>query len=154
MDNETPNRIVPARAGQEDTVRSLVRRAYEIYIRRMGKEPGPMLDDYAARIAEGSAYVLECGDETCGVLVLLDFPDYLLLDNVAVEPSCQGGGLGRFLIAFGEEEARRRGYQEIRLYTHECMTENIALYARLGYAETHRVTEKGYARVYMRKKIG
>lgn len=113
-----------------------------------------MLDDYAARVAEGAAYVLERDGAICGALVLLDFPGYLLLDNIAVDPSCQGQGLGRILIAFAEGEALRRGYREIRLYTHETMTENIAMYPRLGYEETHRVIEKGYARVYMRKKIG
>lgn len=147
-------RIIPARTGQEDTIRTLVRRAYAMYVPRMGKEPGPMVDDYAARVAEGSAYVLERDGAICGVLVLLDFPGYLLLDNVAIDPDCQGLGLGRILIDFAEEEALRRGYPEIRLYTHATMIENIAMYPRLGYEESHRVTEKGYARVYMRKKIG
>ena len=147
-------RILPAQAGQEDAIRALVRRAYAIYVPRMGKEPGPMLDDYAARVAEGAAYVLERDGAICGALVLLDFPGYLLLDNIAVDPSCQGQGLGRILIAFAEGEALRRGHREIRLYTHETMTENIAMYPRLGYEETHRVTEKGNARVYMRKRVG
>lgn len=112
-----------------------------------------MVDDYAVRVAEGSAYVLERDGAICGVLVLLDFPDYMLLDNVAVDPGCQGLGLGRILVAFAEGEALRRSYAEIRLYTHETMTENIAMYPRLGYEESHRVTEKGYARVYMRKVL-
>jgi hypothetical protein len=34
------------------------------------------------------------------------------------------------------------------------MTENIALYGRIGYAETHRATEKGLNRVYMAKPLG
>ena len=33
------------------------------------------------------------------------------------------------------------------------MTENQALYARLGYREFERRTEKGYPRVYMRKAL-
>jgi len=154
MKGLSANRIRKADRGEADILRSLVRRAYAIYVPRIGKEPGPMLDDYAARTAEGSAYVLECADNVCGVLVLLDFPGYLLLDNIAVDPSRQGQGLGRILMDFAEEEAQRRSYSEIRLYTHERMTENIVLYARLGYVETHRVTEKGYARVYMSKRIG
>lgn len=112
-----------------------------------------MLDDYAMRVKEGSAWVLEREGAIRGVLVLLDFPDYLLLDNVAVDPDSHGQGLGGMLIAFAEDEARRRGYPEIRLYTHETMVENIAMYPKLGYEESHRVTEKGYARVYMRKSI-
>jgi glutathione S-transferase len=33
------------------------------------------------------------------------------------------------------------------------MTENIALYRRAGYVETHRVSEKGFDRVYMTKRL-
>lgn len=154
MNEDRSIRIAPAREGHADAIRGLVRRAYAIYVPRMGKEPGPMLDDYAVRIAEGAVYVLERDGAMCGALVLLDLPGYLLLDNVAIDPACQGQGLGRILIAFAESEARRRGYSEIRLYTHETMTENIAMYRRLGYEESHRITEKGYARVYMRKTIG
>jgi hypothetical protein len=33
------------------------------------------------------------------------------------------------------------------------MTENIALYANLGFTETGRVTEKGFDRVYMEKDL-
>jgi hypothetical protein len=39
------------------TISEIVRRAYEIYLPRMEKPPGPMLDDYAARILEGAAFV-------------------------------------------------------------------------------------------------
>ena len=31
------------------------------------------------------------------------------------------------------------------------MTENLALYRRLGFHETGRISEKGYDRVYMAK---
>jgi ribosomal protein S18 acetylase RimI-like enzyme len=154
MKDQASMSVRPAREGDEDAIRVLVRRAYAMYVPRMGKEPGPMVDDYAARVRQGAAYVLERDGAICGALVLLDFPGYMLLDNVAIDPACQGRGLGRILIAFAEGEALRRGYREIRLYTHETMTENIAMYPRLGYEESHRVTEKGFARVYMRKKIG
>jgi RimJ/RimL family protein N-acetyltransferase len=33
------------------------------------------------------------------------------------------------------------------------MTENLALYRRLGFRETGRVREKGYDRVYMTKVL-
>jgi ribosomal protein S18 acetylase RimI-like enzyme len=56
-------------------------------------------------------------------------------------------------VAFAETEARRRGYSELRLYTHVLMTESQVLYRRLGFRETARVTEKGYDRVYMLKLI-
>ena len=49
--------------------------------------------------------------------------------------------------------ARRRGYEHLGLYSNEKMTENLKLYHWLGYEETHRVEEKGFHRVYMRKRL-
>jgi ribosomal protein S18 acetylase RimI-like enzyme len=113
-----------------------------------------MLDDYAARVAEGVVWVIEEGPSPAGIIVLLPKPDHLLLDNIAVAPAHQGAGLGRRLLDFAEGEAARRGYPEIRLYTHRTMTENQRLYAAIGYEETGRGTEAGYDRVFMRKRIG
>ena len=143
-----------ARPGDADAMRQLVQDAYGHYIARMGKPPGPMLDDYDRRIADGQAWVLEEGGRLAGLLVLEDAEgSALLLDNVAVAPSAQGKGHGRALVAFAEEEARRRGHGEVRLYTHVLMTENLGLYGRLGFRETGRVSEKGYERVYMAKAV-
>ena len=143
------------RAEPEDreTVKAIVRDAYSIYIERIGKPPGPMLDDYGKLIAEGAVSVLEePGAAIAAILVLLPKPDHLLLDNIAVRPDRQGQGLGGQLIAFAEAEARRLGFAELRLYTHERMTENIALYTRLGFVETGRGREAGYDRVFMTKR--
>ena len=145
--------IRPARPSEADTLRDVVHAAYHHYIARIGKPPGPMLDDYAARIADGQAWVLEDAGGIMGILVLEETPECFLLDNIAILPEGQGKGYGRALIQFAEAEARRRGYAEIRLYTHEMMTENVTLYARIGFVETHRVSEKGYARVYMTKQL-
>ncbi|MBB4302043.1 GNAT superfamily N-acetyltransferase [Rhodobium orientis] len=134
-------------------IEAIVEAAYAPYVPRMGKKPGPMLDDYAARVAEGVVQVATRDGTVEGVLVLLPGEDHLLLDNVAVAPSAQGSGLGRFLVAAAERAAADRGHKTLRLYTHETMTENIAMYLRLGYAETHRVTEKGFERVYLEKRV-
>ena len=144
----------PARAADLPAVRALVARAYGHYVARIGKPPGPMLDDYAARIAEGAVQVLEEDGRLVGLLVLLPEADHLLLDNVAVDPAAQGRGHGRRLVAAAEDEARRLGLPELRLYTHELMSENVAMYERLGFVETHRGQQAGYARVFMRKRLG
>jgi hypothetical protein len=47
----------------------------------------------------------------------------------------------------------RRGYSEIRLYTHQTMVENQRFYASIGYEETGRGSEAGYDRVFMRKPL-
>lgn len=134
-------------------VREIVRAAYTRYVARIGREPGPMLDDHAVPIDEGRLHVAEQDGIVRGVLVLLAGEDGMLLDNVAVAPEAQGRGLGRAMMAFAERAAVAAGYRAIKLYTNEAMVENIALYTRLGYAETHRAEEKGLRRVYMRKSL-
>lgn len=134
-------------------VERIVQAAYSLYVSRIGREPGPMLDDYAALIDEGRVYVVEHGGAVQGILVLIPEKDAMLLDNVAVAPAAQGLGLGRKLLGFAERTAIDRGYSRIRLYTNEAMTENIALYSRIGYSETHRAEEKGLRRVHMAKLL-
>jgi ribosomal protein S18 acetylase RimI-like enzyme len=146
-------RIRPATAADVPAIADIVDQAYRHYIDRMGKPPGPMLDDYAARVREGVVWVLEEEAAIAGIIVLLPTTNYLLLDNIAVAPTRQGLGLGRRLLAFAEAEAMRRGYHEIRLYTLQTMVENQRLYASIGYEETGRGTEAGYDRVFMRKQL-
>src|SRR5215204_3162409 len=113
-----------------------------------------MLDDYRRLIDQGVVSVLEeANGSIAALIVLMPQPDHLLLDNVAVRSDRQGRGLGRRLIAFAEAEAHRLGYAELRLYTHAMMTENIALYTRLGFRETGRGHEAGYDRVFMVKPL-
>jgi GNAT superfamily N-acetyltransferase len=146
-------RIHAATAADASVIEQIVEQAYRHYIPRIGKPPGPMLDDYNARVSAGVVWVIEEGAAIAGIIVLLPRPDHLLLDNIAVVPARQGAGLGRRLLAFAEAEAVRRGYREIRLYTHQTMTENHRLYAAIGYEETGRGTEAGYERVFMRKRL-
>ena len=150
MTDAGTNKPRPARPAEADTLRQIVDEAYGHYIERMGKAPGPMLDDYSRRTEDGQAWVLERDGTIVGLVVLEDDGQgALLLDNIAVAPSAQGQGVGRRLISFTESEARRRGCHQVRLYTHVLMVENIALYTRLGFRETGRVSEKGFDRVYM-----
>jgi len=144
------------RARNEDcaVIEAIVRAAYSVYIERIGRPPAPMLDDYARRIADGAVRVLEEVDgAVAAIIVLLVEDDHLLLDNIAVRPDRQGRGYGRRLIEFAEAEARQIGFAELRLYTHATMTENIALYSRLGFIETGRGHQSGYDRVFMRKPV-
>ena len=112
-----------------------------------------MLDDYRALIDANHVHVIEQDGIVQGLVVLLPQPGALLLDNVALTPAAQGRGLGRQLLQFAEAVARSAGYRVIELYTNAAMTENIALYMRNGYVETHRATEHGLHRVYMRKPL-
>ncbi|MEX2630963.1 MAG: GNAT family N-acetyltransferase [Tistlia sp.] len=143
-------------AGPEDlaAIEALVEAAYAVYVPRMGRRPGPMDDDYAARIAAGQAWVVP-GPEGAplALLVLEPQPDFLLVDNLAVAAAGRGQGLARRLLAFAESEARRLGYQELQLYTHKSMTENLAIYRHLGWELYRWASEKGFERAYFRKSV-
>lgn len=138
---------------QEDvpSIENIVRDAYEVYVPRIGQKPAPMSDDYGALLFAGQVFVAEEGEQILGIIVLKNGLKTLLLENVAVHPKAQGQGCGGSLIRFAEEEARRRCFKSISLYTNEAMTENIAYYKRLGFVETHRKNDCGYKRVFMEK---
>ena len=143
----------PAILADLQAIEEIVRHAYSPYICRIGRQPGPMSDDYEVLISKGRVYVVELDGTIQGILVLVPEQDAMLLDNVAVAPSAKGTGIGRSLLEYAEHSARAAGYRVIRLYTHESMTENIALYSRIGYTETHRAEEKGLKRVFMVKHL-
>ena len=105
-----------ARLEDFTAVEAIVRDAYSIYLGRMDKPPGPMLDDYAVLIRDGSVSVVDENGGVLAIIVLLAKSDHLLLDNVAVTDSEQGRGHGRALIAFAEQEAIRRGQRTLRLF--------------------------------------
>jgi ribosomal protein S18 acetylase RimI-like enzyme len=130
-----------------------VKSAYEHYVLRNNKVPAPMRDDYRQVIAECDVTVAEDEGGIVGVLVLRGASEGFLLDNIAVSPGQQGTGLGRHLLELAEVKARAAGYDSIYLYTQEIMTENQALYERIGYVEYARRHELGLDRIYMRKLL-
>ncbi len=148
--------IRKARPNDLPAIERIVVEAYSPYVARIGRKPGPMLDDYAGRIAAGEVEVVEGREGPGGldaILVLVPEKGALLLDNVAVADAARGQGLGGALIDHAEARARELGLPEVRLYTHELMTENQAIYAKRGYVETHRAEENGLRRVFMAKAL-
>ena len=145
--------IRKARATDADAIERIVADAYRPLAERMDKPPMPMLEDYPARIGEGVVDVIEDQDVVLGMIILVDQPDALMLENVAVAAEAQGRGVGRRLIDHAEAEARRRGQDRIRLYTHVTMVENQRMYAHLGYVETTRGEDEGYDRVQFEKSL-
>jgi N-acetylglutamate synthase-like GNAT family acetyltransferase len=143
----------PAVARDAAPIRALVRAAYHPYVARMGREPVPMLADYEAVVARGHSWVAELHGELVGVLVLEPAADHLLVENVAVRPDLHARGIGGRLLRLAEEQAAAVGLAELRLYTHETMTANIAYYPRRGYQETHREGQDGYGRVFFTKRL-
>ncbi len=150
MNNWTLRR---AEADDAPAMTDLVADAYRHYITRMGREPGPMVDDHAAQIRNDIVWLAEVGGRLTGALVLMRREDHLLLDNIAVHPDVQGQGLGRALLELADQQAREMAYREIRLYTNIKMVENLALYRKIGWREYHRGQESGFDRVDMKKSL-
>lgn len=152
--------IRPADATDLAAIEAIVERAYGVYVERLGMRPGPMDDDHAEQVRRGLVHVAEDGDggEIVGLVVLVESGDRLVIENVAVDPARQGEGIGRRLLEFAEETARRAGIETVALYTHELMTENLALYAGLGYVEDERrrveAFSRLFSRVFMSKRLG
>ena len=107
MDPDIGANIKLATADDLAAIDRVIAQAYARYVPDMDKPPAPMLDDYRARIAAREAYVLSRNGDLSGVLILVDKPDHLMLDNVAVSPAAQGKGVGRALMSFADDEARR-----------------------------------------------
>jgi ribosomal protein S18 acetylase RimI-like enzyme len=143
--------IRKATAADLPSIQKIITEAYEKYLPRMDRPPAPMLRDYAPAVEEGTLWVT--GNPVTGLISLTPAGDSLLIENVAVHPSAQGTGLGRRLMDFAELQAARLKLTRLTLYTNEVMTENHAIYARLGYREIGRLVEDGYRRVYMEKPV-
>jgi ribosomal protein S18 acetylase RimI-like enzyme len=140
--------------GDVDALRAIAAAAYRKYVPRIGQNPAPMTADYAQAVRDQQAWAAIQDGSIAGFAILVPRPGYLLLENVAVLPAAQGRGIGARLLVQAEDHARSLGLSEIRLYTNEAMTENLAYYPRRGYTETHRAEQGGFRRVFFRKPIG
>jgi ribosomal protein S18 acetylase RimI-like enzyme len=145
--------IRPAVEADAPVLRSIAVAAYQHYVPRIGREPAPMTADYTAAVRHGQAWIATEDGQAVGFIILIPRPGYLLLENVAVLPAAQGRGIGARLLALAEQRAQSLRLAEIRLYTNEAMTENLAYYPRHGYIETHRAQQEGFHRVYFRKRL-
>jgi GNAT superfamily N-acetyltransferase len=145
--------IRPALGQDEAAVTALIHSAYQGYVAALGRNPQPMEDDYATRIAAGEVSLLEQNGVVIGVLVCTLREGEWLLRTVGIAPAHQGRGHGRQLVDAAECLARQAGHHRVHLYTNEVMTGNVALYQHLGYRETQRNGPAGKQIVYMVKDI-
>ena len=147
--------IRPAAGPDADTVALITAEAYQRYVPRIGREPSPMVTDYAStRSARATPGWRRTTARLSASMVVELHPDHLLVENIAVRLLPPRAAASAALLARAEELAVELGYDEVRLYTHETMTENIAYYPRRGYTETHRGGQDGYRRVFFRKQLG
>jgi ribosomal protein S18 acetylase RimI-like enzyme len=143
-----------ATAADVPRLAELAEAAYGHYVERLDGPPRPLVDDYAEVVRDWRVTVAERRGEVVGMIVHGESDEGFVVDNVAVDPAHQGRGVGRELLEHAEVAARAAGFDSIYLYTHERMSENLALYSRIGYVEYDRRLHGDARLVYMRKKLG
>ena len=156
-------RAVPSDAA---VLARIARDAYAPYTAQIGREPAPMGADYAAHIANDRCFVAEAmprdelgnkpGDEETVIsfAVLMQKADGWWLETIATDPAHQHNGAGAALIARADAFVRDAGARGYQLYTNAVMTDAYRWYLRLGFTETRRATEDGFARIFLVKHLG
>jgi len=76
-------RLRAAAPSDAGAIKRCVDAAYQRYVPRMGKPPGPMLDDFPEVIRRRTVFVAQSGGKVIGVLVLIRTQGGMLLDNIS-----------------------------------------------------------------------
>lgn len=153
MSGAAPWVLRRAHASDAVSITACAIEAFRHYIPRLGLTPIPMTKDYGAAIANAQVWVATQQDEVVAALVLDITDEGFLVDVIAVRPAHQGTGVGRALLELAEREALRQDHDSIYLFTNEKMTENRALYERIGYVEYKRLALAERTRVFLRKPL-
>ncbi len=131
----------------------IVYHAYSEYIPLLGRTPPTFQEDFDNHVALGNLWLFIRGDDVAGMVVLTPMLDHVLIQALCVDPSLQGHGIGRQLLAFAELRTRSVGVREMRLYTNSLMSRNLRIYRRWGFRKTH-VEDYGWGqRIHMRKQL-
>jgi putative acetyltransferase len=110
--------------------------AFEGYIARSLTEEIDIIDAYyGAR--QGAFFVARADDRLVGMFgIEAGGSGAMELRRMYVDPDARRLGIARRMLAFAEDEARRRGAREMVLSTSEIQQEALALYRNAGYRET------------------
>ncbi len=122
--------------------------AYRPYRARLEDLP-PVSEGVDEDIRQHNVWVAELDKLIVGGIIVAVVGDRAVLTNLAVDPDHAGRGIGGKLIVSAERYCRENGIGELHLSTHVKMTENVALYAHLGWVETGRTGNK----VHMTKHL-
>jgi ribosomal protein S18 acetylase RimI-like enzyme len=134
-----------------DAIASLTRDAYAKWVPVIGREPLPMLVDYAEAVRQHHFDLLFAGQVLAALIETVPQEDTLLIVNVAVRPLFQGLGYGKRLLHMADDRATELGLRGTRLFTNKAFAANLALYASLGYCVDREEPFRGGVTVYLSK---
>jgi len=114
-------------------------------------------ESVVAQLSKSTAFVAESDGAIMGCVFCRPEEGDFYLFRLAVLPEHRGAGAGRTLVAAVEQEAVRRGFGMVRLWTRLAVSNNIPYYENLGYLYTgdapHPITGRKVHAV-MVKKVG
>ena len=134
-----------------EAITALTRLAYAKWVAVIGREPLPMTVDYVAAIGKHRFDLLQADGALAALIETTPEGEHLLIVNVAVAPAFQGRGLGVRLLTWAEDLAQASGLKGTRLYTNARFTENLRLYAGLGYRIDREEALNGGVAVHLSK---
>ncbi|GAA1971136.1 helix-turn-helix domain-containing GNAT family N-acetyltransferase [Isoptericola halotolerans] len=142
----------------------LARRAVRAYVDEVGARIGgtgtfdadeALADDAARLVAPRGAFVVATSAGSpvaCGGVQTLG-PGVGEIKRMWVDDAWRGAGLGSRLLRHLEQVARELGHTELRLDTHEALTEAIAMYERAGYRRIERYNDNLHATHFFSTEI-
>ncbi|PIK69019.1 GNAT family N-acetyltransferase [Methylobacterium frigidaeris] len=142
-------------ATKEDVPRieALVRAAYAKWIPVIGREPVPMIADYALAVRVNRFGLLERDGSLLALIETIPRADHLWVENLAVAPARRGQGLGRWMLQRAEDDGRALGHTMMRLVTNQAFAGNVEFYRRAGFAVEREEPFRGGVAVYLGKVL-
>jgi ribosomal protein S18 acetylase RimI-like enzyme len=133
MPKASHGEIKRAESQDAEAVRRLVRKAYAQWVPVIGREPMPMKADYQKAVREHEIDLLYVDGSLVALIEVIVNPDHLFIENIAVAPEHQGGGLGRRLLNHAEQKAINAKLAKLCLLTNQAFEANIRLYESVGF---------------------
>lgn len=151
----TPSAISIRRGQPTDApaVRQFVRDAYAEWVPLLGREPLPMQADYDLAMRAHLVDLVYVAGQLVGLIEMIHRPDDLFIENIAVDASHRGRGLGRFLLLRAEDLAQSLQLDRLSLLTSQLMQSNIRLYRSAGFQIDRTEPFMGGTTVYMSKAV-
>lgn len=142
-----------AKEKDAEAVGLLTRSAYAKWVSVIGREPLPMKADYEVAVREHLVDLLEVDSVLAALIEMIPEQEWLLIENIAVEPNFQRRGYARLLLERAQDTALALELKGLRLFTNKLFESNVDLYLRHGFSVDREEPFLGGVTVYMSKSL-
>lgn len=141
-----------AHVADRAAVIKVLQRAFADYDGHLTPPPGALGETEAsvrAHLRHGSIALAFMGAEAVGAMFAERRGEVLFLSRVSVVPERRGSGITARLVEWAAGEARRQGVRVLSLRVREVLSQNLALFQRLGFREVGRHGHESHAATVM-----